>query len=82
MGDGRWRGRSHYRNHLPSTHPITLPPGSHPSYTLYTNLNTIHLKALSLSVSEIHFYKIKVRELDQTPARRGWIMGGVVVQGG
>lgn len=54
-----------------TTHHTTLPPGAHPSYTLYTNLNTIHLKALSLSISEIHFYKIKAREADQTPALRG-----------
>lgn len=50
MGVQRWRGRGHYRSHLPSTHHTALPPGSHPSYTLYTNLNTIHLKALAHSL--------------------------------
>lgn len=82
MGVRRWRGRGHYRSHLPSTDHTALPPGSHPSYTLYSNLNTIHLKALALSVSEIHFYKIKAGEVDQTPASEREGGGGCGVQGG
>lgn len=48
--------------------PITSVCPVAPTHHTHSIPTSVHLKALSLPISEIHFYEIKVREADQTPA--------------